>query len=372
MTHARRDLFGEDTKKTSYYTQPAGSTASHFMGILPLRAAVKRGALLVVANWPIVLIGFTAESLYKAAVSIPVLGASLGLATLVGADTTALLSQGVRATADVILASLATAPLALTLFLLALAVVGIGGEAIMFVVKAGTLAIVVEADRASGDVHRIPFGTEALQRARVYRLESLLLASRRFSRRAVRLALWLGAGYAFVGLTYVAVVSLGLSSVERSPWLPAWPLVVLAATSIGIVTIAIVNLTYDLVRVVVVTDDCEIGVAVSRLKQFVIEDARQVIGIFSVIGAVQILAAVGSLLAATGLALVTYVPFASLVLVPLQAAAWVLRGLVFESMALSALAACQTQYRRFSEERWPMDERSVRAAPRPVISPRGA
>jgi hypothetical protein len=305
----------------------------------------------VLSNWPIVLIDFAVESLYKLAVSVPVLGASLGIAALVGEDLTLLLSQGVRATADVVLGSLATAPVALTTFLLALSVVAVGGEAVMFVIKAGTLAVLVEADRVSGEVHQLPFGSDAFDRARVYRLETVLAAARRFSRRAIRLALWLGLGYAVVGLAYVAIVTEGLFQ-GGSTWLPPWPLVVLASTSVAIVTIAIFNLFYDLLRVVVVTDDCEVGVAVSRLKQFVLEDARQVIGIFLVIGGVQVLAALGFLLAAAGLALVGLVPLVSLVFVPLQAAAWVLRGLFFESLALSALAACQTQYRRFSEDRF--------------------
>ena len=321
------------------------------MRLLPLRASVTRGALLVLSNWPVVLIDFAVESLYKLAVSVPVLGASLGIAALVGEDLTLLLSQGVRATADVVLGSLATAPVALTAFLLALAIVAVGGEAVMFVIKAGTLAVVVEADRVSGDVHQLPFGNESFDRARVYRLDIVLTAARRFSRRAIRLALWLGLGYAVVGLGYVAIVTQGLFQ-GGSAWLPAWPLVVLASTSAAIVTIAIFNLFYDLLRVVVVTDDCEVGVAVSRLKQFVMEDARQVIGIFLVIGGVQVLAAIGFLLAAAGLALVGVVPLVSLIFVPLQAAAWVLRGLFFEALGLSALAACQTQYRRFSEDRF--------------------
>ena len=342
------------------------------MGILPLRAAVKRGVLLVIANWPVVLIDFATESIYKLAVSVPILGASLGVAALVGADLSVMISQGVRSTADLVLGSLATAPVALTAFLVALAIVAIGGEAVMFVVKAGTLAVIVEADRASGDAHRMPLGAEAFERAGVYQLESVLVGAQRFSRRAIRLALWLGAGYGIVGVGYVAVVTLGVSSAEAASWLPAWPLVVLAATSVAVVTITAVNLTYDLLRVVVVTDDCEVGIAVTRLKQFVIADARQVIGIFAVIGGVQVLATTGFLLATAGLALVAYVPLVSLIFVPLQAAAWVLRGLLFESMALSALAACQTQYRRFSEEQWPVQSRGVRAAARPTISTRGA
>jgi hypothetical protein len=80
-----------------------------------------------------------------------------------------------------------------------------------------------------------------------------------------------------------------------------------------------------------------------------------VIGIFSVIGGIELMAGAVSLLAAAGLAPIAYLPVVSLVVVPLQAAVWIVRGLLFESLALSSLAAYQTQYRRFSEARWPKD-----------------
>jgi hypothetical protein len=87
------------------------------------------------------------------------------------------------------------------------------------------------------------------------------------------------------------------------------------------------------------------------LKTFVFTDAREVAAIFGVMGGVQLLAAFASLLATAGLAIVAYVPLVSLIFVPLQAAAWVIRGVLFESLALAALAAYQTQYRRCSEGR---------------------
>ena len=49
-----------------------------------------------------------------------------------------------------------------------------------------------------------------------------------------------------------------------------------------------------------------------------------------------------------GLQLAAVGGFVSLVVVPLQTAAWVARGLVFEFMELAALAAYQTQYRRLA------------------------
>ena len=104
----------------------------------------------------------------------------------------------------------------------------------------------------------------------------------------------------------------------------------------------------EAVRVVILTDDCGLGDARRRLARFVMADARQVIGIFSVLGCVTVVATMLLVLAAAGLAVIAWMPFASVVVVPLQLAAGIVRGLIFEYFALSAVSAYQTQYRRFS------------------------
>jgi hypothetical protein len=326
------------------------------MTSLPLRAALKRGVLTVVANWPVVLIDFTADSLHKLALSVPVLGGAVMVAALADTEPGAVVGEGLRATADAILGSLATAPSGLGAFLLAVAIVAIGGEAIVFAVKTGTLAVLVASDRTSGDFDRLPIDADTVARARRWRPEAVLDGALHFGHRAIRLALWLGAGYLVIGGVYLVIVMMGLWAAATT-WGAVWPLAVLLATSGGILAIAILNLTFDLLRVIVVTDDCEVRVALGRLRRFAIEDARHVIGIFAVMGLIELVAALASLLAATGLAVVGYVPLVSVVFAPLRAAAWVLRGLLFEALALSALAAYQTQYRRYAGAHWPVGDR---------------
>jgi hypothetical protein len=323
------------------------------MGTLPLRAALKRGGLITAANWPVILIDFGIESLYKLAVSIPVLGGALMVGTLIGTDLRTVVAEGVGPTADLVLGSLAGAPAALLAFLAALAVTAIGGEALTFIVKAGTLAVFVEADRTAGEVQDEPFDAEIVRGMNQFGLAAVIAAGQRFARRAVVLAVGLGAIYCVLGLAYVGVVTSGLHAAPGSRWTPAWPVLVLLATSTGIVAVTAANLAYDLLRVVIVTDDCSVGTALNRLRHFVIEDARQVIGIFSVIGGIELVAGAASILATAGLAPIAYLPLVGLVMVPLQAALWLLRGLLFEGMSLASLAAYQTQYRRFSRERWP-------------------
>lgn len=324
------------------------------MGTLPLRAALKRGGLITAANWPVILIDFAIESLYKLAVSIPVLGGALMVGTLVGTDLRTVVAEGVGPTTDLVLGSLAGSPAALLAFLAALAVTAIGGEALTFIVKAGTLTVIVDADRTGAEVQDDAFDTEALRVMNRFGLGAVIEGAQHFARRAVILAVGLGAIYCVLGLGYVGVVTSGLHAAPGARWAPAWPVLVLLATSAGIVAVTAANLAYDLLRVVIVTDDCSVGTALDRLRRFVIEDARQVIGIFSVIGGVELIAGAASILATAGLAPIAYLPFVGLIMVPLQAALWLVRGLLFQGMTLASLAAYQTQYRRFSRERWPV------------------
>jgi hypothetical protein len=335
------------------------------LSTLRLQAALKRGGLIAAANWPVVLVDFTLESFYKLTLTVPILGGALMVAAILGTDLQEVVGEGVRATADLVLSSLATAPVALTSFLAALALVGLGGEAIMFAIKIGTLSVLVTGERVAGDIHATPVRAETLRRAAVYSLDAVYGGVRRFGRRALLLALWLGATYALIGVAYLAVLGYGFSIALRLTWIPAWPLLVAVATTTGVVVIAAINLAYDLLRVIIVTDDCSVRLAAGRLRRFVIEDSRQVIGIFAVIGGVLILTTAASIFAAAGLALVAWVPILGLAVVPLQAAAWILRGLLLQYMALSALSAYQTQYRRFSEMRWEEDGVSAEDGVRP-------
>lgn len=315
---------------------------------LLLRAAIKRGVLLVSANWPIVLIDFAVESFCKAAMALPVLGGALMVTSVVGLDVGRVISGGIGETADLVVGSLGSAPAALGAFFGALALVAIGGEAVLFIVKAGTLSVIVRADRTAGEPQRLPLGLDGLRSCRAFGLEILIDAGRRFARRGLVLALWLGAAYAAIGGIYLAVVTGGLFGFG-SRWVPAWSAVVLVATSGAVMVAVLANLAYTLLRVVIVTDDCDVPAAVRRLGRFVVDDARQVIGIFAAIGGLQVVAGAITLMTAAGLAPVAYLPLVSVVVIPLQVAIWIVRGLLLESLSLCAVAGYQTQYRRFSD-----------------------
>jgi hypothetical protein len=320
------------------------------MDPLPLGASIRRGSLIVAANWPIILIDVAVESFCRLALALPIVGGALVVTTFAGSDLQSVLADGVRATADLVVGGLATEPLALATFLAAVALVAVGGEAVLFIVKAGTLAVIAGADARAGDLQQLPLSAATLGRVRVFALETVVESGRHFSRRGIVLALWLGLVYAAVGGAYLSLVHWGLADLG-APWMPAWSVLVLLATSAVVVIVGVANLAYTLLRVVIVTDDCGIGEAVGRLGRFVMEDARQVIGVFAVIAGIEILAGAVALVAAGGLAPIGYLPVATLLLLPLQAALWVVRSLIFEALSLVGVAAYQTQYRRFGQAR---------------------
>jgi hypothetical protein len=57
------------------------------------------------------------------------------------------------------------------------------------------------------------------------------------------------------------------------------------------------------------------------------------------------IATVGSVLGTAGLGLIAFVPFVGLAVVPLQVAGWLVRGFVFQYIALTSLSAYLTCYR---------------------------
>jgi hypothetical protein len=315
---------------------------------LTLRAAITRGALISLANWQIVVIDFVVESLFNVAVAVPVVGGAFMVAVLLGVEVGSLLDDGVLTAADRIRLALEQAPVALAAFLAALTLVSIGGAVLMFVAKSGTLCVLADGDRSAGELQRSPLGSSGLRSARVFALATVLAAIRHFRRRAAVLAIWLGGVYFIVCVGYLLVVGYGFQWAAAAGWVQAWPLLVLVSTSAGLITLTAANLLFDLVRVAMVNDDCGLRVAWGRVRLFLLTDSRQVLGIFGAMALVTVLATLASVTATWGLALVAWVPLAGLIVLPLQAAFWIVRGLFFQFTGLTTLSAYQTQYRRFS------------------------
>jgi hypothetical protein len=81
--------------------------------------------------------------------------------------------------------------------------------------------------------------------------------------------------------------------------------------------------------------------------RFVRASLREIAGIFGVVLLLATVATIASIMATAGLGLINLVPLLGLAVLPLQIAAWLVRGFVFQYLALTALCAYLTHYRRY-------------------------
>jgi hypothetical protein len=126
-----------------------------------------------------------------------------------------------------------------------------------------------------------------------------------------------------------------------------WTITLVAASSVLIVWIVVVNFFYLLTQLVMAVEDVGVRTALRRVFRFVKASLRELAGIFGVVLLIVVLALIASVLAAGGLSLIGFVPVVGLAVMPLQVAAWFLRGFVFQYLALGAIGAYLTQYRHY-------------------------
>ena len=143
----------------------------------PLKSTLKRGALVAAANWPVVAIQAMADSLFKVLIAMPLVGGILLVAMVVGAEPGALMSLGWRELIGTIVGSLISRPVVLAAFLASLSIVVIGGSLFVFLVKGGTVAILVRGERRAGPIERPPLRFQAISRASAFSIEGFVDAA---------------------------------------------------------------------------------------------------------------------------------------------------------------------------------------------------
>src|SRR5262245_52453724 len=132
-----------------------------------LKAALKRGALIAAANWPLVIVQFVAGSSLKLMLAVPIVGGAFLVALLLDKPLSELLSGDVRDIVAAIIAALMQSPVALAAFVASGLVVLVGGSMLTWAVKAGTMALLADAERLAGPVERPPLRFDAVRRASV-------------------------------------------------------------------------------------------------------------------------------------------------------------------------------------------------------------
>jgi hypothetical protein len=308
-----------------------------------LKDCLKRGALVTAANWHVVLVQFVADALFKTLMAVPVVGGMFLAVLLVGGEASDLLALPVSEIVPTMASVLLAQPAALAAFLAAVALVVVGGSLLMFLVKGGTVSVLVAAERSAGAIEHPPLRLPAFHRATQFSLE-------RFTGGAVQLfARYTALG---IGLMLIYLVSTlaSLAFVFGGPEASGdWRLVAAAASVVLVAWITVVNFFYLLFQIVIAADDCSVQQAVGRVASLLRTEMRTVALIFlSTLGLV-VLTTAASILATAALGLIAFVPLVGLAALPLQLIAWLMRGVVFQFIALTAVVAYIRVYRSLSE-----------------------
>ncbi len=309
---------------------------------MSLKDCLKRGALVVAANWHVVLVQFVADALFKTLLAVPIVGGVFLAVLLIGGDPGVLLAlpatQIVPSMASVLLAQ----PLALAAFIFAVAVVVVGGSLLMFLVKGGTVTVLVAAERSAGAIEHPPLRLPAFRRATQFSLERFSGGASGLFPRYVTLGIWLM-------LIYLLSTAVSLSLVFDPETSDDWKLAAAIASVILVAWITVVNFLYLLCQIVIAADDVGVRDACARVVRLIRTSPRAVASIFGATLGLVLLTTAASILATAALGLIAFVPLVGLAALPLQLIAWLVRGVVFQYIGLTSLAAYLRVYRNMRE-----------------------
>lgn len=301
-----------------------------------IKFALKRGALVAAANWPVVAIQFLAESVFKALLMVPVIGAASLVTLLVGGSGRELMTSGVQGAMTSAIEALASHPEALVAYLIGLMVVVVGGSSLMFFVKGGTVWTLVEGETTAPAIEVPPLSFARIRQASRFAVDGFLAACDRYARRFLRLGTFLLLIYALSGGVYLLVMTWLLAD-------PRWRVAgsaLAAVVSLGFgAWITVVNLLYLLTQILVVVGNSSVRRAAASLPGLIVGERRIIGGLFLVMLALVVCATVASVLATGALGFIGFVPIVGLAVLPLQLLAWLARGLLFQFLGLAALGA---------------------------------
>lgn len=330
---------------------------------MELKHLLKRGGLLAAANWPAVAIQFAAQTTFQVLLAVPIVGAAILVTVLLGADLSRILQGSTRDMFATVASTLTSEPLALVAFIAAFAIVLVGGSILMFLAKGGTVDVMLAADASAGPIERDPLTLAAFRSAGCFTMARYVDGCGRLFRRYLPLGITLMCIYALSGAAYLAFILYGYRLGGESGFLIGWAVVAALTTVIAGLGITAVNVTYLMLQIATAAEDIGVTHAARAVWQFIRADARSVAGVFLVVFAMLIAATIASALAWSGVGLITFVPLVGLLVAPLQLAAVVVRGLVFEYIGLTAMGAYVTLYRRHLAATRPLSERAAWTGP---------
>jgi len=143
---------------------------------------------------------------------------------------------------------------------------------------------------------------------------------------------------------YATLVLYGYRAAEGRVLILGWTFVAALATAMLVAWITLINFIYLLLQIAMAVENVGLSKGVQAAVRFIRAEIRELAGLFLVVVGLVVAATLASALAWSGVGLIAFVPLVGLAVFPLQLAALVLRGLVFEYLGLTALGAYLTLY----------------------------
>jgi hypothetical protein len=312
---------------------------------LNLKLLLKRGALIAAANWPTVAMQFVAETAFQVLVAIPILGAAVLVAVVIGTDLTELLQGGLRDIATRIAGALTAEPIALVSFGIAFGITLTAASVLMFLVKGGVLDVLLVAEQSAGAIEIEPLSIDTIEPAACFTLDRFIKGCTRLFKPYLVLGIALLLTY---GITAAAYVAFALYGFRVAGVLGIVGLTSLAAAAaiVLIAWITLVNFVYLLMQIAMAADNVGIAGAFRAVTGFLRAELALLAQIFFVTLGIEIGATLVSALAWSGLGLIAFVPLIGLAVIPLQIVALAVRGLAFAYIGLTAASAYLSLYKR--------------------------
>lgn len=315
---------------------------------MDLKLLLKRGGVLAAANWPVVVIQFAAQTTFQVLLAVPIIGAAVLVAVLLGADLANLLQGSMREIFTTITSALMSEPFALAAFISAFTIALLGGSVLMFLVKGGTVDVMLSANDRVGPVERQPLTLTSVSEAAAFSITRFIAGCGRLFRPYLRLGLALMVAYALTGAAYLAFIVYGYQAAGEGVLFVGWTFLAAIATIGLFLWITAINLVYLLLQIATAAGHPMLGDAVREVARFIRAEFRELSGVFFVVFGMVVAAWLASALAWSGVGLIAFVPLVGLAVFPLQIAALLLRGMVFEYIGLTAMGTYVTLYRRYA------------------------
>src|SRR5262249_29102200 len=221
-----------------------------------------RGRLPAGAIWTTFAIQFTQQTTFQVLLAVPIIGAAILVAVLLGADLGDLLQGSLREIFTTIASTLLSEPVALVAFMTAFTLVLLGGSALMFAVKGGTVDVPAAAMAGAPPIEREPVTVATLRNASRFSLQRFMAGCARLFRPYLTLGAGLMIVYALSIAGYLTFVVYGYRAAGGRYLIIGWTFIAAVAAALLVVWFTLVNLLYLLLQIAMAIDGVGLGEAV--------------------------------------------------------------------------------------------------------------